>query len=684
VSGSRVLDILPSELPDIERPAVDTEDGTIDKVDGALYPDDGARVADVSVGWHDPDTDEPVCAAWRFWDAGGHGGALPRREWDYLMDWLRARRGLVFHNSLYDIIMLGTGTGNGYPGVDLIDHVCWDTLLVAAFLDTGQRAGLEEQEKLHFHSDVKASTVGEIKKWLADARRAASKERNAENARRRKEGLPNIPATDAELRYASWAYYLAPWDLVKPYAASDAGTTIRLARLQWHRLAEGQGGRDGWKHVAHDLDIMRTLLRMERRGIPYNAAKSLEIADQLAIKRDQLFDQLPFGKPTPKNLAEWFFDQHKVKPLKVSKKTGNPSCDAETITMMSESGVPGAKELFDYKKVDGAENRWYRAYAGMVGADGRLRPRFRQTSVRSGRLSIERVQLQAVPHNHVLRNIPVLAEYPTPRDLIPTHEPGWDRWEMDLAQAELRIAALLANAVTMLQIIRDGRDPHGELATTAFGVRKGDDEWFRYRQVGKRGNFSLIFGIGRDRLRADIRTQTGIELPWGDVDTLRDTFNDMHPEFRRKIRIESEKIRRGARTITLINGRKNGLQTYELDRDFDEDGNPYGPVKGMHKAFNRLVQGSIGEFAKAWMVEADAMLMEELADVDPDNRHGLLLQIHDALLMSVPEGERGALLAKRARQIGLDLWDKWFRLPLSDGSWRTVPGDIDYALWNQK
>lgn len=676
-----LLDILPSELPDdVQRPSVDTEDGTIDKPTGALFPDDGARVSDVSVSFHVPGEEMPLTCAWRFWDAENHPGTpvLPRREWDYLMDWLRSRQ-LVMHNSLYDTIMLEVGTGNGYPGVDLLPNVCWDTMLVAAFLDPGQKVGLAEQEAKHLGATDKSAALKKIKDWLAAARRAASLERNQTNAQRRKDGLENLPPTDAELRFQTWAYYLAPWDIVKPYAAADADVTIRLARHQWRRLKEGEGGRDRWEMVAHDLDIMRSLLRMERRGVPYDADRSRIVAGQLRSRALELHKDLPFGEPTPTNLHAWFYEKHQVKPLKASAKTGKPSLDAESVAYIEASGVPGAAELRRYKKADGAETRWFRAYADMTAPDGRLRPRFRQTAVRSGRLSIERVQLQAIPQNYVLKNDEILCDYPTPRDLI-RPEPGWDLWEMDLAQAELRVAALLANAATMLSIINEGRDPHGELAGLAFGVKKGDDEFFRYRQVGKRGNFSLIFGIGRDRLHADIRTQTGIDLPWDEVDRLRDTFMDMHPEFRRAIRIESQKIARGARTITLINGRKNGLQTYELDRDFDEDGKPYGPIKGMHKAFNRKVQGSIGEFAKAWMVAADAMLLEEI----DDPRHGLLLQIHDALVLSVPEGERGALLAKRAVDIGLALWDRWFTLPAVDGPPRTVPGGIDYALWNTK
>jgi DNA polymerase I-like protein with 3'-5' exonuclease and polymerase domains len=684
-AGVTLIDIKPSELPDNPgRISLDTETGTIDDPEGALFPDDGARVADVSIAWHEGD--EPKSVAWRFWDEGGHGGALDRAEWDYLCEWLQDRPGIAMMNAPMDVASMYAGTGNGMPGVDLLDLVGWDIGLVANFLDPGTLVSLDAQAKRWFGVSDKATALEPLKKWLAQARRDASKARNAENRRLRKEGKPTLEPTRDELRWASWAYYLAPWELVRPYAAMDAELTIRLARLQWLRLKECEGGPDRWKFVANDREVMKTLIRMERRGIPYDWARSMQVAQQLATRREELYRELPFGDPSPTNLHDWFFVKHQVKPTKLSKITKKPSLDAEVVEGLTQLDTPGAAELGRYKKVDLAEARWYTPFARMTNkTDGRLRPRFKQTAVKTGRLSIQRAQLQAVPHNHVLKNTPVLAEYPTPRDLIPASADGWERWEMDLAQAELRVAALLANARNMLQIIRDGRDPHGELASQTFGVQKGEGDWFKYRQVGKRGNFSLIFGIGKDSLKKDIKTQTRIDLPMPQVVKMIETFRDMHPEFGRRISIESKRVLldRDAPHVRLINGRKNGIFTYELDRRFDEDGKPYGPPTGMHKAFNRIVQGSIGEFAKAWMVAADEYLMQELAELDPKGEHGLLLQIHDALMISVPEGELGEVLAKNVRQIGIDLWDKWFKIEVN-GEERYVPGDIDLGRWNAK
>jgi DNA polymerase I-like protein with 3'-5' exonuclease and polymerase domains len=700
--------MLPSELPDeVERPAVDTETGTIVPGGSALFPDDGARVADVSVAWHRPDGGIES-HAWRFWDARGQEPECRqcREEWDALCPWLEGRDGLVFHNALFDTTLMLAGTGSGFPGIDLLPLVCWDTALVAGLTDPGEMVGLDSQLKSRFGMADKKTALEPIKKWLSDARREVGKERAAANrvfdsqvrrgqiTKAEAEACKNREMTPEELLYETWAYYMAPWPMVKEYAAVDAMGTIMLARNQWQRIAAGECGdsRKMFDLIDDDLRVMRSLARMERRGVPYARDPSLEVARCLRRDARELEAALPFeGEPTPDTLRVWFYEKQGVKPLKWTKggKTGKkkPSMDKETLEWLATlEGVPGAAEYRRWKEATGAEARWYRPFAEATAPDGRMRPRFRQTSVRSGRLSIERIQLQAVPHDHVLARSDVLGKYPTPRKLI-RPELGWALWDMDLSQAELRVAAGMAKAAKMLEIIREGRDPHGELATQAFSVRPGDDEWFQYRQVGKRGDFSLIFGIGRDRLRADVKTQTGIEMPWEDVDRLRDTFREMHPEFGYAIKRTSQVVLKryfdsGCKVgwVDLVNGRRNCIPGHEMDRDWDEENQcSVGPAKGSHKAFNRKVQGSIGEFAKAWMVAVDQYLMEQLRwGPEGSEAHGLLLQVHDSLVVSVPDNPWGEQLAKDCRQIGLDLWVPWFEKEYG------VPGGIDIARWGEK
>ena len=74
-----------------------------------------------------------------------------------------------------------------------------------------------------------------------------------------------------------------------------------------------------------------------------------------------------------------------------------------------------------------------------MGGDGRIRTSFRQTKVVSGRLSVERVQLQAIPHDYQLGTLGVegVRSFFKPDD-------GFELWEVDISQAEIRVATAVA------------------------------------------------------------------------------------------------------------------------------------------------------------------------------------------------------------------------------------------------
>ena len=59
--------------------------------------------------------------------------------------------------------------------------------------------------------------------------------------------------------------------------------------------------------------------------------------------------------------------------------------------------------------------------------------------------------------------------------------------------------------------------------------------------------------------------------------------------------------------------------------------------------------------------------------VDPDTA-GLLLNIHDALVLMVPDTDRGQELVCQAAQVARDMWSVWFP---------GVPGDVDVAPWSK-
>ena len=349
------------------------------------------------------------------------------------------------------------------------------------------------------------------------------------------------------------------------------------------------------------------------------------------------------------------------RPVAQTEK-GAPQVTEAAIRKMVDQGFPGADTWRDLQKLTSANSKWYLPWSERAGADGRLRTSIRQNGTTSGRFSVEFVQLQAIPHDFKLKNGP-LAGIPSPRDLIDAGVPaGWELWELDLAQAELRVAAYLAGERKMLDMIEQGEDLHGFTAQELFGVKPGDSNWGELRQVAKRGNFSLIFGIGHTKLRGDIEKQTGIDLGEGPTRELVQDWNALYPAYRKAIdyhsRIIEQRMRknRGYGWITLQNGERRWFL----------------PGEDTHKAFNQRVQPNIAQYGIDLWLWAEDYLERELGAAADEKGGGLVLMVHDSMVLLLPESE-GDRITSRVQEYAGELWSKWFP---------GVPGELDRARWS--
>lgn len=549
---------------------------------------------------------------------------LPESEWVALLDWLSQRR-IVMQNAKYDVTMLRTGTvarpGVGvpsWPGRDLLGRVVWDTQLVNRELDPLEGTSLKPTAE-------RLWGVGQ-----ADEQRILKRHLG--------------PATNPR-------FDLVDLDIIAPYAAKDAELTLRLYYHQLRRIEQGEGRRD-W--IDRELELMRLLYRIETRGLVFDPEAARQASKTLAAKQRELAKTLPFRPNTP--AAKKYFFGPRPRGLELvpyaTTDGGDPQLTAEILERMVADRVPLAVQWRDWNKIATARSRWYDGWAELVGPDGRLRASFRQAHVVSTRLSVERVQLQAIPASYKLKG-GILDGVPTPRELIGqavarTMGPDWVKLETDLAQAELRVAALYARCERMLSAFAEGRDLHGETATELFGVRDGDREWTKMRQVGKRGNFSLVFGIGWVKLQADIREQTGVEL--GEVETQRlvRDWNRLYPEYQRAIQRHMRQAEMVGR-IRLANGKH---------RWFPQQGGNGKPVN-YHSAFNQRVQPSLAQFAADWWLGIDREL-ERWAREDswPDGT-GLVMVIHDSAVTLIPR-QRQAEYGRWVQGWTEQLWSRYF------------------------
>ena len=633
VAGHKVVDLSrlrpstclpdPTTIPDL----VDFDSET-----SGLHGDDGARVSVISLAWRQSDG-TIYAGAWPF-GQGGHLKAdedpadIGWEEWRFLLDWLaKAGGGLSGHNIAFDLQMLVAGrVGDTYTR-NLTGRFRWDTQVVAKELWPNQPTGLKPIAVRLFAEDADAEQQA-LGPWLG-------------------------PKTNPR-------YDLVPWSVMKPYALNDA---IYTNLLRWHEADLIDEGYQGTRHTKAQLDVTRALVRMQLAGVPYDPEVSRECAEELESRMAALADGFPF-KPTLPAMKKYYFTEEglNLKPYARTEK-GAPQLTAETVTQMVKDKVPHAEELQDYNRYKSAVSKWYRPFADRAGADRRIRSQLRQVATsydsdagtKSGRFSAGRINLQAVPKDFKL-HLPV----PTPRNLI-TREvrrnmPGWDLWDLDLAQAELRVAALYAQCDPMLEIINEGRDPHGETAAQLFNTGPDHPDFAFNRQIAKRANFSLIFGSGAKTFREMVAREAGVLMPLRQVEEIVYGWRDLYPEFGRAIDVEMEGVdQRGY--VALPNGRRRYYAKHE----------------DTHSAFNQLVQSMLAEYAKDWMVDTDRHLIPyRKRGVDAGvGVAGMLLVVHDSQLLLLPSEEARAVV-EGIQERALALWDRYFT---------GVPGGVDATRW---
>lgn len=601
--------MLPSQLPILDVPvAVDTETS-------GLFCDDGATVSVVSLAWSEDEGQTVTSAAFPF-DQGmrdkfpqttlnfEEDPNLPEEEWIALLEWLE-KHWLVYWNAKFDETHMRNGTRH-WDGIDLGDRFLWDAFLGARLLDPTLPASLKlTSERLALWGG------GE-----ADAQELL------------KAALGTVPGG---------RFDLVPWSVMQPYAAGDADLTIRNFYQQVARYEAGEGNRG---HLERAFRWCQVLYAVEWRGIGYDAERSRQAWSDLGDWEREIARTMPFN-PTIESARKWFFE-HAPEVMdkftakgKINEYTGKgkPAIDSQVVAKLVAAGIPWAEEFELIRKIRTARTKWYKPFADAVGADGRLRTNFRQEKVVSGRLSSERVNLQAIPHTYQLDRL--VERVPTVRSLfVPTSKRrGSKLWELDLSQAELRIAAKMANCQPMLEKMRVGVDLHADTAVRIFDVDPSMPEWFEKRQVSKRANFSFIFDVGAVTFQETLAKLTGIYISLTESEDIVAVWKMLYPEFRRQVYSDKAFADRQG-WVQLANGKLRWFLVWE-DR---------------HKAFNQRVQGSLAEMVADWMVAVERRWP------------GLLvLTIHDSLVLDT--GNRS--IVQKAANLGAAIGTKMFKVPMT-------------------
>ena len=363
--------------------------------------------------------------------------------------------------------------------------------------------------------------------------------------------------------------------------------------------------------------MLKVLCRMETAGVKVDLDALRTYADGLreqAAAREAEVRSLS-GEPTlninsPKQIGEVLFEKLKLDPKARKPRKGNWPTDEKTLQELSDRS-PIIEAILDYRGLRKLLGTYIEPFPSYVSPrDGRVHTTFNQALTATGRLSSSNPNLQ---------NIPIRTEQGREiRKAFIPGAPGSVIMSADYSQIELRIMAHLSGDEHLCAAFRQGVDVHAATAAKIFHVPVGEVSSDQ-RRIAKTANFGIMYGISAFGLSQNLGCSRS------EAARLIDDYFRSFPSIRAWI------------DATLASARANGyVETLLGRRRYVPDvnsGNATVRSFAERNAVNAPIQGTSADIIKLDMVAVD----QKLQELGLGTR--MVLQIHDELLLEVPEAE---------------------------------------------
>ncbi|OYW66458.1 MAG: DNA polymerase I [Hydrogenophilales bacterium 16-64-46] len=396
------------------------------------------------------------------------------------------------------------------------------------------------------------------------------------------------------------------------YAAEDADVTLRVRDALAPAIAAS--GPLDFVYRQIELPVAEILFRMERNGILLDrqllAVQSGELGKKMLELEQRAYQEAgqPFNLGSPKQIGDILFTQ---KGLPVIKKTpgGAPSTDEDTLEQLALDH-PIARAILDYRGMAKLKSTYTDKLPQMIDPrTGRVHTSYSQATAVTGRLASSEPNLQNIPAR-TLEGRRIREAFIAP--------PGHVLVSADYSQIELRIMAHLSDDAGLLTAFAEGRDIHTATAAEVFGVPL-DEVIADQRRMAKVINFGLIYGMSAFGLAAQLNLERSAAQAY------IDRYFARYPG----VADYMQRTREAARSqgyVETVFGRR--LYLPEINAK-----NPARRQGAERAAINAPMQGTAADLIKLAMIAVQGWLdAEGLASK-------LLLQVHDELILEVPEAE---------------------------------------------
>ena len=420
------------------------------------------------------------------------------------------------------------------------------------------------------------------------------------------------------------------------YAAQDADFALRL---EAHLRAQ-MDVKQLEMYEKMELPVAQVLFEMERNGVQIDRAElarqSAELGAELMKLEQEAYAAAgqPFNLNSPKQLQEILFDKMGI-PTKGLKKTAKGGISTnEAVLEQLAPDYPLPKIILQNRSLAKLKSTYTDKLPEMISPkDGRVHTTYAQAVAITGRLA---------SNNPNLQNIPIrTAEGRRVRRAF-TAPQGSVIVSADYSQIELRIMAHLSGDKTLIAAFQNGEDVHRRTAAEVFGIAP-ENVSSEQRRYAKTINFGLIYGMGQYGLAKSL----GIDNL--SAKTFIDRYFARYPGVAEYMQRTKEQAAAQGYVETLF-----GRRLYLPDI---RNKNANARAGAERAAINAPMQGTASDLIKRAMIDVSRWLVSD------DLKSKLIMQVHDELVLEVPETELD-LVKEKLPQIMAKVDEGMLKVPL--------------------
>lgn len=461
-----------------------------------------------------------------------------------------------------------------------------------------------------------------------------------------------------------------PPDQLLPYAGGDVDGDLQVAEAMKKELLQDPKLTSFYVNILHPA--ARAFEWVEQGGILIDKPAFQELKSDLETEHSRLVKEsckIMGGRIVAKHgdltrpggmnltkasmLCDFMFSPMglNLKPKMWTAKSDKdgikrPSTAMEHLEMFAD--VPEAKAFIDLVRLDSGVMKTYNTY--VIGflehlrSDGRLHPTYYlfvgnqeegEGGARTGRLSCKAPAFQTVP-KHTAWAQRIRRCYPAPQ--------GYVVVERDYSQGELRVVACIAHESNMIAAYKAGRDLHIDTAAPFAGytyeglqaLEKTDPHKFEEtRQLGKAGNFGLVFGMKEEGFVVYARVNYGVDLTWDEAHEFREGYFKKYPN----LLVYHEQYKRMGREQKQVRTPLGRIRHLPLIKSPNRE----VAAKAERQAINSPVQGTLTDMG-LWTIALEHKT--GLSALAP-----CFGACHDSILNYVPEDQVQEIVTQQLEQM---------------------------------